>query len=133
MATYRIFLIGGEDGESGTLSANEVDDRCHITFSYRGRSIDAEDSDYFGALCQIRQLLEMQGLIPFCYGASLNVYPSGMARDMGAGLKAYKLVMGKQARMHDLVEIFSEGPDVIPAFVSLQREFFEEWINTPRS
>jgi hypothetical protein len=52
---------------------------------------------------------------------------------MGAGLKAYKLAPGKHAKMADLVEIFSTGPDVIPAFVRLQREFYEEWLNTAKS
>src|SRR5262249_20140780 len=94
----------------------------------RGRTIGAQASDYFEALCQVRQELERERLIPFCYGASLNVYPSGMARDMGAGLKAYRLTMGKQARSQDLVDIFAEGPDRIPAPVSAQREFFEQWI-----
>jgi hypothetical protein len=72
--------------------------------------------------------LEKERLLPFCYGASLNVYPSGMARDMGAGLQAYQLTLGKSA--HDLVDIFAEGPDVIPAFVLPQREFFQKWLST---
>jgi hypothetical protein len=133
MADCRIFLIGGEDDESGILSTTENEDGCCISFAYRGRTIDAEASDYFDALCQIRLILEKEGLIPFCHGASLNVYPSGMARDMGAGLKAYKLTPGKHAKMADLVDIFSQGPDVIPAFVGPQREFYEEWINTAKS
>src|SRR6185295_18354608 len=111
MTEYRIFLIGGEDEEFATLSTTDDEDRCCIRLACPGRTIDAEASDYFEALCQIRLSLEKDGLIPFCYGASLNVYPSGMARDMGAGLKAYKLTIGKHARMQDLVEIFSEGPD----------------------
>jgi len=133
MADYPIFLIGGADDESAVLSSTEDDERCHLTFAYRGRAIEAEASDFFEALCQITLRLENDGLIPFCYGASLNVYPSGMARDMGAGLKAYKLTVGKHARMQDLVEIFAEGPDVIPASVKLQREFYEDWIKTPKA
>jgi hypothetical protein len=72
-------------------------------------------------------------LIPFCYGASLNVYPSGMARDMGQGLKAYKLAMGRHAKREGLVEIFAEGPDVIPASVALQEQFWRDWLASPRS
>jgi hypothetical protein len=115
------------------LSTSDNHSRCHVTFAYRGRAIEAEAADYFDALCQIRLELEKELLIPFCYGASLNVYPSGMGRDIGAGLKAYKMTMGKHARTHDLVHIFSEGPDIIPAFVSRQREFFEEWLNPLRA
>src|ERR1700752_894126 len=108
MDEYRIFLIGGGDDESGLLFTRNDNDSCHITFQFRGRSLDAEASDYFEAFCQIRRQLEKDGLIPFCYGASLNVYPSGMARDMGLGLKAYKLTIGQHARMQDLVEIFTD-------------------------
>jgi hypothetical protein len=55
-----------------------------------------------------------------------------MARDMGRGLRAYKLTMGKHAQIEELAEIFEAGPDVIPAYVSKQREFFEQWLNSPR-
>ena len=54
-----------------------------------------------------------------------------MGRDIGAGLKAYKMRTGQHAKPQDLVYIFSEGPDVIPAFVSPQKEFFEQWLATP--
>jgi hypothetical protein len=133
MAEYPIFLIGGADDEAGLLSTTEEEDRCHISFAYRDRVIEAEANDYFEALCLIRQQLEEERLIPFCYGASLKVYPSGMARDMGAGLKAYKLEIGVHARTQDLVDKFAAGPDLIPASVKLQREFFEEWLASPRA
>jgi hypothetical protein len=133
MADYQIFLIGGDDDESGLLSTNEDAERCHISFTYRGRMIKSEADDYFEALCSIRLQLEGERLMPFCYGASLKVYPSGMARDMGAGLKAYKLEVGKNARRQDLVDIVAAGPDVIPASVKLQREFYEEWLASPKA
>jgi len=133
MDEYKVVLIGGADGEAGTFSLLEEDRRCHLTFSYRGRRIEAEASDYFEALCQVRLLLAKEGLIPFCYGASVNVYPSGMGRDMAAGLKAYKMALGKHVRIQDLVHIFSAGPDVMPAHVSRQREFFEEWLKVPKN
>jgi len=133
MSDYRIFLVGGHHDESGILTSTEDEDRCHLSFSYRDRAIEAESSDFFEAFCQIRLQLENEGLIPFCYGASLNVYPSGMARDMGAGLKAFRLTLGKHARMQDLVEVFVQGPDVIPTTVKLQQEFYEEWLNSPKS
>jgi len=133
MDEHLIFLIGGGDDESGKLVTSIKKDVCHIAFDYRGRSLDAKASDYFEAFCQIRLRLEEDGLIPFCYGASLNVYPSGTARDMGLGLKAYKLTIGKHARMQDLVEIFTAGEDVIPAFVSTQQEFYRTWINQSKA
>lgn len=131
METHTIRLVGGEGNEAGVLTATG-DDPCRISFAYRGRTIEAEASDFFEAFCSIRLKLESEGLLPFCYGGSLNVYPSGMARDMGLGLKAYKMEIGKHAQMQDLVEIFTAGPDVVPASVERQRAFWEEWLATPR-
>ena len=130
---HQIFLIGGAEDEAGVISMEPENDRCHIGFSYRGRCVEAAAADYFEAFCQVRLELEREELIPYCYGASLNVYPSGMGRDMGAGLKAYKMTVGYYTRIQDLVDIFASGPDVIPASVLSQREFFEEWLKTPKS
>ncbi len=52
---------------------------------------------------------------------------------MGRGLKAYKFQMGTQATGADLVDIFAEGPDVIPASVELQEQHFKDWIASLRS
>jgi hypothetical protein len=133
MSDHRLFLIGGADDESGVLTETRGIDFCRLAFAYRGGQIEVESGDFFEALCQIRLCLEPAGLIPFCYGASLNVYPSGMARDMGLGLGAYKLTIGKHSNRHDLVQIFSVGPDIIPVSVKLQLEFYEKWLQTPKA
>jgi hypothetical protein len=65
-----------------------------------------------------------------CYGASLNVFPSGMARDMGGGVMAYKLTLGQRGRMQDLVCIFDTGPNVQPTTVASQREYFDGWLKS---
>ena len=131
---HDIALIGAgaSDGERAVFTEYELGPVCKLTCAYRGRTIEAEAPDFFEALCLVRRQLEPEGLIPFCYGASLNVYPSGMAREMGAGLKAYRMTKGAHARMADLVEIFTSGPDVIPASVDAQEEFFREWLAAPR-
>jgi hypothetical protein len=53
-----------------------------------------------------------------------------MARDMGDGLKAYKMRMGEPARREDIVSIFADGADVEPASVAAQREFWEAWLES---
>lgn len=130
MPEHAIHLIGGDDDETATLSTEDLDEVCRITFRYRGHSIEASAEDFFDALCQIRLQLEREHLIPFCYGASLNVFPSGMSRSMGAGLRAYRLTIGRQALTKDLVSIFDSGPDVIPASVAKQEEYFNDWIES---
>jgi hypothetical protein len=129
---HEIRLIGADEEERAVITEHELNDVCKLTCTYRGKSIETEAADFFEALCLIRRQLEPEGLIPFCYGASLNVYPSGMARDMGAGLKAYRLTKGTHTRRTDLVEIFEAGPDVIPASVDAQEAFWREWLAAPR-
>jgi hypothetical protein len=129
---HQIVLIGGETGEQAVFTENSSHGTCKLTCAYRGKRIEAEASDFFKALCMVRQQLDPEGLIPFCYGASLNVYPSGMARDMGLGLKAYRLTKGEPAKRADLVEIFDTGTDVVPASVEAQETFWREWLTASR-
>ena len=130
MKEYTIHLIGGEEDEIANITSETTEDSCKVEFHYRGKTISSEAFDCFSAFSEIREKLEKENLIPFCYGASLNVYPSGMCRDMGRGKVAYKNEMGKKASRDDLVPIFEEGADVIPASVKNQREHFEEWLES---
>ncbi|MBX3628021.1 MAG: hypothetical protein KF892_23635 [Rhizobacter sp.] len=133
MEQHSIFLIGGADDEAASLVAEEDGEVCKLACSYRGKVTTASADDFFEALCLIRQELETEGLLLFCYGGSLNVYPSGMTRSMASGKVAYKMQVGRQATKEDLVSIYAEGADVIPATVSQQREFFNEWVSSDRA
>lgn len=108
-----------------------------LRLEFAGTSLEARDRDgYFSALCQIRRQLEVSGMLLVCYGASLNVYPSGMSASMGSGEKAYRQTLGKAALTADLVVIFDVGPDIVPATIDAQREFHQQWIKSlqiPRS
>lgn len=130
---HRVKLIGSDGDAAAVFTLFDEDDLCRLRCEFRDRTVEATATDFFQALCEVRNLLAKDGLIPFCYGASLNVYPSGMARDMGQGLKAYKMTMGRQARLEDLVYIFSEGPDVVPASVAAQEQFWRDWLASPRT
>jgi hypothetical protein len=109
--------------------------KCKLELLLGERSLSATASDFFEAFCQIRLALEAEGILPICYAASLNVFPSGMCRDMGAGLKAYKHTIGQRGRWPDLVDIFATCDDVVPATVAEQATFHDRWIgswqNTP--
>jgi hypothetical protein len=126
-------LVGGSDGERATFEINDVKNRCLLTCRYRDKTISSDATDFFEALVSIRRQLQADGLAPYCYGASLNVFPSGMARDMGQGLKAYKLTLGKHAKSADLVDIFDEGTDVAHTDVDAQEQFYRDWLGSPRS
>jgi hypothetical protein len=102
--------------------------RYQLRLIYDNAVFEAEEWDYFEALCKIRLQLEARGHIVACYGAARNVFPSGMARDMGAGLKAYRCHLGKAAQMADLVSIFESGPDLEVASVEEQHAFHQKWV-----
>ncbi|HEV7298135.1 MAG TPA: hypothetical protein VGN72_02140 [Tepidisphaeraceae bacterium] len=121
-----------DDGSAleGVFELDHESEACVLTLDFARERLRAEASDYFEALADIRGQLAQRKLRPVCYGASRNVFPSGMARDMGAGLKAYRLTLGKPARMKDLVGILDVGPDVDPVPVEEQRTFFERWLES---
>jgi len=130
MNEFEIYLIGGDEDEKAVATTESVGGKCKLTFSYRDKELSTQEHDYFAAFCAIREQLEEEGLIPFCYGASLNVYPSGMCRDMGSGMVAYKTEVGQRASRDNLVKIFEQGHDVIPSSVSQQKEHFEQWLQS---
>lgn len=71
-----------------------------------GSVVEAEDEDLYEALRAIRLQLESSGLRLCCQGALANVFPSGMARQMAGGRRAYRLRSGRQPGRDDLVDIF---------------------------
>lgn len=133
MTDREIFLIGGADDEFGVLSQSSSFGKYNLTFSARGQEFVGSGDDLFDAFCEVRSKLQSIGLIPFCYGASLDVYPSRMSREMAGGGRAYRLTLGKPASRDDLVDIFDSGPDVMPASVENQREFFNDWLASLRA
>jgi hypothetical protein len=130
---HPVQLVGsGAECSQGVFALDEEGDGdlCRLTFRYPGGELTAEASDYFEAMCRIRLDLDKAGWRPACYGASRNVYPSGMCRDMGRGLKAYRVRLGHHPKLDDLVGIFETGPDVEPVSVEEQRRFFDRWLQS---
>lgn len=112
----------------GEFLLSEEDCPCRLVLRGADWEMEAEDDDYFGALCQIRERVKVDGLVPHCYGASKNVYPSAMSRSMGGAIKAYRFRLGQPAKISDLVCIFDSGPDVEPVSVAQQEAFYKEWL-----
>ena len=54
-------------------------------------TVEAREDDAFEALCRIRERLEPLGWRIGVAGAQADVWPSGMARDQGGGLSAYRM------------------------------------------
>ncbi len=114
------------------ISTREGGYRLELTAPEIGvRAADA--SDVFECLRRLRTNLDREGTRLCCNGARLNVWPSGMARDMGGGWKAYVLQIGRRASVKDLVDIFDPAPIEDVATVEEQRRFAEKWLAAPKS
>jgi hypothetical protein len=134
MKEREVDAIHRADGRRATCLLQLLDRSAEAPAYYQIQAIFGEkrwtrhDGDYFASLALIRRDLEAQGWLLFCYGGSKNVWPSGMCRDMGGGLQAYKLRMGEPPRQMDLVDIFDSGADVEPATVDEQEAFAQKWL-----
>jgi hypothetical protein len=88
--------------------------------------------DVFNALVSLRRELEEIGALLLCAGARPDVFPSGMSRDMGGGIKAYVNRIGMPAGKPDIVDIFDyAGPESVGS-VDEQCVFHMKWIESLR-
>jgi hypothetical protein len=77
-------------------------------------AVEGTGPDAFEALLKAREQVEPDGWRIGVTGACADVWPSGMARDMGAGLVAYRLPDDRRPTREDLVDVFSPtDPDVV--------------------
>ncbi|MDO5073253.1 MAG: hypothetical protein Q4D63_02520 [Neisseria animaloris] len=79
-------------------------------------------------MAQIKDLYP--DILIFCKGYKINVYPSPMMRQMGHGIKAYELQLGKQALFENLVDIFDFEEENLTISNTEQREFYNKWISS---
>lgn len=78
----------------------------------------ARADDAFEALCIVREELEPFGWRIGVAGAQADVWPSGMARDQGGGLRAYRMTA---EQVGDLVDTFEPVDPSTVTTVALQR------------
>ncbi|TBN55544.1 hypothetical protein EYE40_15205 [Glaciihabitans arcticus] len=101
-----------------------------VTVNVDGREWTATARDVFSALVEVRNQLDAQGILLGVEGSRLQSYPSGMMRDMGAGLSVLRLEMGRPSRREDFRDIFAEAPLDELATVADQKQFFDGWLNS---
>jgi hypothetical protein len=105
-----------------------INEPCRLIIKFNGEELEATAGDFFEALCKARLKLEGRGILPLVNGANKSNYPSGMARDMGAGLSVYRLQLGKPwGDLKDLVQTFEANVIDQISTVADQRAFFEQW------
>jgi hypothetical protein len=131
MTKYKVQVLS-PDGSTQPATADVTgEDNLNLVFQNDslGR-FEASESDLFEAMIKLRLWLEAQGYKLLCNGARLDVYPSRMARQMGAGFRAYKMTMGRPAEMNDRVKILDPAPADTIATVAEQKLFYENWLNS---
>ena len=100
---------------------------CRIKLTWSGGEIECIDVHFFESFKRVREKLAKQDIYPMCYGASRKVVITGMAAEMGLGLKVYKAEIGGFPSRKQLVSIFDYGEDVEPVTVEVQEEFQQQW------
>jgi hypothetical protein len=126
-------LYAGSAARESTLLYRELENgKCEVVVTSRGVHYVGVAEDFFGALLDVRTQLEANGLLIGVRGASRDVWPSAMSRQMGGGLKAYRMVPGKQALSQDLVDIFEVSAEVAPATIRDQIAFRDAWFKSLR-
>ncbi len=99
-----------------------------INLNIDGQISCFKGENFFDALLALRKELEKRNIQILCNGAAENVYPSTMQLAMGDGRLAYKLYLGQQARMLDLVDIFEYDKSLDFVSVETQLKFYNKWI-----
>lgn len=111
------------------LRASEAgEDLYRVEIMFDGKNISGMGRDCFDALIEVRRHLESQGVLVCVEGARKDVWPSGMARSMGGGRKAYRMTLGKQALKSDLVDIFAEAQT--PSSIADQEAYRRAWFDS---
>ena len=122
-----IEILNNGKVEKSKLFLLEFEDEINL-------KIEIENMVYFSKsdnIVELRKKLELNNIYLLCNASAINVYPSLMQKEFG-GTKAYKLQMGKQATLSDVVDIFDYDSELKIGSVKEQEEFFESWIESLR-
>lgn len=124
-----ISLVQGSKLLPAHLRVSEAgDDLYRVEIVLGERVVVGTGGDCFDALIEARRHLESQGVLVCVEGARKDVWPSGMARSMGGGRKAYRMTLGKQALKSDLVDIFAEAQT--PSSIADQEAYRRAWFDS---
>ena len=135
MAIAKTVLVSKADGAmTSILFTLGKKDRNQVNLSWTMNDLningEATADDYFDCLLQIREIFEKTNMKILCNGARYDVYPSRMSRQMGKGIKAYAVTMGKQAMEDSLVDIFESADLVKIGTIQQQRDYYNDWLDS---
>jgi len=128
MTTHTLTAATPAGPQTVVIDLGLVDDRARLEMRFEdGRQASAAEGDYFTSLLQIRRELEPAGIRILCQGARRDVWPSGMAIDMSAGLKAYVLERGQHDSRPALVDVFDPADDAEVGSIADQEAYRDAW------
>ena len=128
---FDIEIINNGKIEKNKLFLSEIEDEINLKIEIERTIYFSKSDNIFDSVLELRKKLELKNIYLLCNASVINVYPSGMQKEFG-GTKAYKLQMGKQATLSDVVDIFDYDSELKIGSVKEQEEFYESWIENLR-
>ena len=129
MEIFDIEIINNGKIEKNKLFLLEIEDEINLKIEIERTIYFSKSDNIFDSVVELRKKLELNNIYLLCNASAINVYPSGMQKEFG-GTKAYKLEMGKQATLSDVVDIFDYDSELKIVSVKEQEEFYENWIES---
>ena len=129
MEIFDIEIINSGKIEKNKLFLSEIEDEINLKIEIERTIYFSKSDNIFDSVVELRKKLELKNIYLLCNASVINVYPSGMQKEFG-GTKAYKLQMGKQATLSDVVDIFDYDSELKIGSVKEQEKFYENWIES---
>ena len=129
MEIFKINIINNGKIEKNKLFLSEIEDEINLKIEIERTIYFSKSDNIFDSVVELRKKLELNNIYLLCNASVINVYPSGMQKEFG-GTKAYKLQMGKQVTLTDVVDIFDYDNGLKIGSVKEQEEFYESWIES---
>ena len=129
MEIFDIEIINNGKIEKNKLFLSEIEDEINLKIEIERTIYFSKSDNIFDSVVELRKKLELNNIYLLCNASAINVYPSTMQKEFG-GTKAYKLQIGKQAFLTDVVDIFDYNNELKIGSVKEQEEFYENWIES---
>ena len=115
--------------EKSKLFLLEIEDEINLKIEIKNVIYFSKGDNIFDSIVELRKKLESKDIYLLCNASVVNIYPSPMQKDFG-GTKAYKLQMGKQAVLADVVDIFDYNNELKIGSVEKQKKIYENWLKS---
>ncbi|MDD0998453.1 hypothetical protein M5G20_21650 [Pseudomonas sp. TNT2022 ID1044] len=127
MKTQKIPVLIADKLETAVLTYDERTPTMKVMLE-NGWTTQTSGADIYECLGKI--IKELPNAKFLCKGAKLNVRPSSMSSQMGAGIMAYEHKLGVKASRKDIVNIFDYDDEQIVNDPQMQTDYFFRWLES---